>query len=120
MAGRPDQRFSLPDKIHDDWASSTIRDDILKAILGVAGFAVALEIADRRQLVHARCLTIETKAHGSLDLLFDQGFGHWVTRSRVPFDFTAATAKQAASLLRTDASVMGDRGKSTEVFVDFK
>jgi hypothetical protein len=120
MAGRPEQRYSLPDKMHDDWATSAIRDDILQAIFGFAGFAVALEIADRRKLVHARCLTIETKAHGSLDLLLDQGFGHWVTRGRIPFDFTAATVKQAASLLRVDASVMGDMGKSTEVFVDFK
>lgn len=120
MAGRPDQRFNLPDRIHDDWANSTLRDDILRAILGREGFAVALEIADRRQLMHARCLTIETRSHGSVDLLLDQGFGHWVTRSRVAFDFTAAAVKQAASLLRVDASVMGDRGKSTEVFVDFR
>lgn len=119
MAARTDQRYNLPERFQDDWTSSTIRDEILKAILGVSGFTVALEIADRRQLVHARCLTIETKAHGSLDLLLDQGFGHWVTRGRIPFDFTAATAKQAASLLRVDACVVGDRGKSTEVFLDF-
>jgi hypothetical protein len=91
----------------------------LKAILGRAGFALSLEIADRRELVHARCLTIETKSHGSVDLLLDQGFGHWVTRNRVAFDFTVAAPKQASALLLLDASVMGDRGKSTEVFVDF-
>jgi ATP-dependent helicase YprA (DUF1998 family) len=119
MASRTDQRYNLPDRLHDDWASSVVRDDILKAILGRAGFALSLEIADRRELVHARCLTIETKSHGSVDLLLDQGFGHWVTRNRVAFDFTVAAPKQASALLLLDASVMGDRGKSTEVFVDF-
>ncbi|MBP0447318.1 DEAD/DEAH box helicase [Roseomonas sp. SSH11] len=118
LSDRYDRRSGMSSGLRDDWPNLNTRDDVLKAVLGHAGFDVHLETADRRGLPHARRLRLESAEHGAMEVLLDHGFGHWMPERRVPFDFSAGAARQGADLLRTGVSVVGEPGKATEIFVD--
>jgi hypothetical protein len=95
-----------------------IGDAVLNASFGVARFALSLDAADRRHVPHARRLVIETEGDGVLEILLEQGFGHWTAPRTARFDFTATTVKQAAEMLRVSAGITGDAGRSTYIFAD--
>jgi hypothetical protein len=118
LAVRRDGRMRLADGFKDDWPDGATRDDVLRAVLGVAGYEVGLQTGDARDIPHARRLRIETADHGRLELLLDHGFGHWRAARRVAFDFTASRAAQGATLLRAEFEVATEAGSRTEIFVE--
>lgn len=118
LGERMDRRIAVPSALRDDWPDMRIRDAVLRGSLGIAGFDVSLETADRHRLPHARRLVIKTASQGDLEVLFEHGFGHWTVPRFARFDFTATPVKQAAELLRSSVSVAGDEGRPTYLFVD--
>lgn len=82
--GKPAICFADDFKHTDDWT------DFVSGITDATGITILSEFVEKRDLPHGRGLVIETKAHGSFRLLFDQGMGHWGYRSlynRTRFNF---------------------------------
>jgi DEAD/DEAH box helicase domain-containing protein len=106
----------LPETIAHDWRDAGARDAVLRGLLEQAGLAATVHTAERGALAHARRLTIEGAA-GGLDIVLDQGFGHWRSLGAVPFDFTARLDDQVRHLDRCAVRIVGDGGRSSEAFV---
>lgn len=105
-----------PNGIAHDWHDSGTRDAVLGILLAGAGYAATVRSVGREALPHARRLLVEGDA-GRLDIVLDQGFGHWRTANAVPFDFTATPDEQARQLLGRTLRVIGDGGRPSEAFV---
>ena len=105
-----------PNGIAHDWHNSGTRDAVLGILLAEAGYAATVRSVGRGGLPHARRLSVEGDS-GRLDIVLDQGFGHWRPANAVPFDFTATPDEQARQLLGRTLRVIGDGGRPSEAFV---
>jgi DEAD/DEAH box helicase domain-containing protein len=117
LSGRRDERPGSPTRVDHDWRDQTARDRVLRGVVAVAGYTATLETGERTQLPHARCLRIEGTS-GRLDLVLDQGFGHWKPDSRIPFNFAGTDLNQATDLVRGGYRIAGERERTTEIFVE--
>jgi hypothetical protein len=115
---RRDARPGLPDQLHHDWSSGTLRKAVLTAALQGSGFAADIQFKDLRDLPHRRSLQIGFEDGGCVEILFDQGMGYWRVRGRSPFDFNANVTRQAGALVGSSAYIVGDRHHKTTILVD--
>jgi len=100
-----------------DLRDTAIRDHVLKAVVSDAGFAVAVETAPRHALPHGRTLRIEHSEGNALEIMLDQGFGYWRSRSGA-FDFAAPASEQARLVARGDIAVVGSSAHPTILILD--
>jgi hypothetical protein len=117
LSARRDERPGSPTRVDHDWRDQAARDRVLRAVVAVAGYAAALETGERAQLPHARCLRIEGTS-GAVELVLDQGFGHWRPDGRIPFGFAGTDLTQATELVRSGFRIAGERERTTEIFVE--
>jgi DEAD/DEAH box helicase domain-containing protein len=110
-------RQSQPYAISHDWIGPDIRDYVLKEVIANAGFVVLLETASRQALPHGRSLRIHHSEGAILDILLDQGFGYWRSRSG-NFDFAAPPSDQARSVAQGHVTVVGSMAYPTTLILD--
>jgi DEAD/DEAH box helicase domain-containing protein len=118
LADRPGNvRQSQPYAIFHDWGDSAIRDYVLKSASADAGFNVSLETAPRSSLPHGRDLRLRNAEGMVLDIMLDQGFGYWRSRTG-SFDFAARPSEQARSVISGIISVVGSPNYPTTFIVE--
>lgn len=105
----------FPYMLQHDWGDSATRDSVVLSSFNRSGLSAALHTGPRTSVAHARTLRLigGTKA---VELLLDQGFGHWKPKSETNFDFSAAPQEQVDRLLRARFEVVSETGRTTEVF----
>jgi hypothetical protein len=108
---------SQPWAAFHDWRDTVTRDYVLKAVVSKAGFAVSVETAPRHALPHGRTLRIQRSEGTVLEIMLDQGFGYWRSRSGA-FDFAASASEQASLLFRGDIAVVGSPSHPTILILD--
>ncbi len=116
MAARRGSDVSLPHFIEHDWRDMAMRDAVAEKVMAQAGFDVLLDTDDRANIRHARTLQIEGTG-GAIEILLDQGLGHWRAAERVRFDFTTRMEDQARKLLELRFRVAGAANSQTEIFI---
>ena len=108
---------SQPSAIFHDWRDTATRDHVLKAIVSDAGFAVSVETAPRHALPHGRNLRIRHSEGVTFEIMLDQGFGYWRSRSGA-YDFSAPLPEQTRFLARGDFTVVGSPTHPTIFILD--
>jgi hypothetical protein len=106
-----------PFAIFHDWRDPATRDQVLKAVVSGVGFTASVEALPRHTLPHGRNLRMRNSEGMILDIMLDQGFGYWRSRSGT-FDFTARASEQAASVARGDVGVVGASEHPTTLILD--
>ncbi len=115
---RRDSRLGVPDQLHHDWPSATLRKAVMSVAFQTSTFSASLELKDLRDLPHRRSMEIRYEDGGRIEILLDQGLGYWRVRGRSPFDFNANVTRQAAALANSGAVVVGDRTHKTTILID--
>ena len=79
--------------VYHDFGDDRVRAEVVSALLPAARF----EASPRRELPHARSLSLTLSDSRRVSILFDQGFGAWKCDSQ-RHDFSVVPAKQARQL----------------------
>jgi hypothetical protein len=119
LGDRGGSRAGIPSRLRDDWPNLQTRNGVLLKLVTTLGFAATVEVGERADLPHARMLRIEGARH-RVEILLDQGFGFWRPTQRIPFYFNAREDEQALELSRANFSVVGERDRMTELFVELR
>lgn len=97
--GGLNRHAASPIFIEHDWQHDPHCRAVTEALLGDLAPRAALRRSDRRDLPHARTLTLRYADGTGLRLVLDQGVGYWRPLQRgTRFDFQSSAAGQAESL----------------------
>lgn len=116
MSVQQGRHGGFPCYLQHDWTDSAARDSILVSSFSKMGLSVTLRTGSRTSVAHARTLRLVGETR-TVEVLLDQGLGHWKPVRRVPFDFSARSQEQASKLMLAKFAVGCEAGRTTEIFV---
>jgi hypothetical protein len=100
-----------PWAIGHNWEYEEDRKLVTDRVLAIKGATPVLNVADARDLAHARELRLEWEDGASWYIRLDQGLGFWMAERNEQFPFDRSTDEQSRTLLTVKPRI---KGRSTE------
>lgn len=111
-------RLGPPDRqgwaIFHDFVDEQTRRAAMEALMPAA----KIDVFDRIQLPHERCLTLRSADGREVKVTLDQGFGSWRTNGAPAFDFGATPECQARFLKAAELSISIAKGQEALIIVE--
>ncbi len=96
----------IPFLIFHDWQSNFVRREVYRKLFSWCANFVFNDQLTRRDLPHARTLTLKWADGTGYEIRLDQGVGYWRTDGgRVPFPFDQLAEHQASFLRKMDVAI---------------
>ncbi|MGH8563525.1 MAG: hypothetical protein ACREXW_05345 [Gammaproteobacteria bacterium] len=100
-----------PSRVSHDWQQDGDRRQVFDVVVSRMRLEATLRGSERRDLPHARELTLRWRDGRSCTLRLDQGFGYWCSPANSPFPFDRLPAQQAEALLQMVLTVQAQSPK---------
>ncbi len=100
-----------PTRVSHDWLQDGDRRQVFDVLASRMHLKATLRGSERRDLPHARELTLKWRDGRCCTLRLDQGFGYWWSAVNPPFPFERLPEQQAEALWKMDLTVQAQNPK---------